>query len=286
MSAVAEYRRVCQKGDQENYLFDKYVFRPFSIYVTIVFIKLGIGANYTTFLSLLAALGSLWLLLGNHPGSMLGAAGFIFFYHLLDHVDGELARYYIGRGEQEPSLAGQYFDVLVHSFSANLMLLFMSLGLFQLYGEGWIVVVGIVAAWGASGFPRLVASQVLLQKIARDHTAPSDHPGVARALQVLEWKGSQVAAVHDRGLTASKLKKLGIEIAGYPGTLYLLIGALALDAILPELGSWVALDRIGTALLGLEPNVRLLLLKAVAFLGLVKIIYLTMQMSRLLRPIA
>ena len=247
---------------------------------------MGIGANHTTFLSLLEALGSLWLLLGNHPGSMLGAAGLIFLYHLLDHVDGELARYYISRGEQESSLTGQYYDVLVHSFSANLMLLFMSLGLFQLHGEGWIVVVGIVAAWGASVFPRLVASQVLLQKIARDHTALSDHPGVAKAPQVREWKESQVTAVHERGLAASKLKKLGIEIVGYPGTLYRLIGALALDATLPHLGSWAGLDRIGTALLGLEPNVRLLLLMAVAFLGLVKIIYLTMQMSRLLRPIA
>jgi hypothetical protein len=286
MSPVSKYREMCQKGDQENYLFDKYLFRPFSIYVTILFIKLRVRPNQVTFLSLLAVLSALAFLLQSDPASMLLAAGFIFLYHLLDHVDGEVARYRIVRGEQQPSILGQYYDVLVHSYSANLMLLFMSLGLYRLHGSGWIVLAGVVAAWGASGFPRLVAGRILLQKIARDPRSPVDDEHVAEALLVLERKKAQAAAVRGSGLGRAKLQKLMIEIIGYPGMLFLMIGALVLAALVPELMGWLALDQVGFVLLGVEPDLRLLLVIGAATVGGGKMVYLTSQFGRLLRPIS
>ena len=129
---VKEYRALCQKNEQENYFFDKYVFRKISIYFTIFFIRLKVSANQATFLSLLAALSSCYFLMFNSPPMMLMAVLLVFLYHMLDHVDGELARYYIAKGWQKPSIQGQYFDVLIHKYSTNLMLFFLGISVYRL----------------------------------------------------------------------------------------------------------------------------------------------------------
>lgn len=270
---LAYYREMCQKGSSENYLFDKYIFRQISIFPTIIFIKLGVQPNTATFLSLLAAVGSCFFLVSNEPVQMLIGALLIFTYYTLDHVDGELARYYIRTGRREPSLTGQYFDVLVHSYSSNIMLFFIGISIYHQFGYWWAVYVGFIACLGMSNFPNLVTARVLIQKAV---VSPDllERPEAQSALDRIERKAQQIEAVQGRRFDMAKLKKITGEMADFPGPLILIIIVVSADAFL---GAF----EVG----GIAGNGRLLLLMAMAFLHTLKTIASLRRWLRLLRPI-
>ncbi len=204
--SVKSYRQLCQKNEQENYFLDKYVIRKISIYFTILFIKLGLKPNQATFISLLASLGSLYFLTLNTKPALFTAAALIFAYYILDHVDGELARYYVQKGLLPPSLMGHYFDVLVHRYSSNLMVFFMGIGVFNLYGYEAAVLLGFIACIGISSFPNVVAAQVMAGKIAGDREVVFKNTHMQKLLLEQEKKSQQIEDVH-RGKPLQKLKK-------------------------------------------------------------------------------
>ena len=224
---LRELKAICHKNQDENYLFDKYVFRKISIFGTMLFVRLGISANTATFLSLLCTLGSLWFFLQNEPVYLVVAAVLIFLYHYLDHVDGELARYYSATSGKKNSLKGSYFDLLCHMYSVNLYFLCMSVALYKLLQSDWIILVGVVAVAGSSSFPQATANKALLNRIAAD-TDTVRRPEVQDALKAMYKKGEQVEAVRDAPiLSRAKLKKIAEESLGYPGIIsWIAIGCL------------------------------------------------------------
>jgi phosphatidylglycerophosphate synthase len=274
--SVKDYRQRCQKLGEENYLLDKYVFRVFSIYFTIIFLALRIKANQATWMSLVAALASLPFIASTEESRWLIGAMLVFVYHLVDHVDGELARYYVSTGQQIPSSEGQYYDVLVHSFSANAMLLFMSFGIYRATGAEWIVVFGVLAFYGASGFPRLAAVRVLLQRIARDPVVAQESADVRIALGVLERKGRQVEALSAPRFSRKRLRKVVEELVGYPGMLFVIIGALVVDAFLnlPDVYLW-----------GVPFGARSVIVVIAGTTAVAKLVLVTIQLGRIMRPI-
>ncbi len=251
---LERYRQLCQKNESENYLLDKYIFRKISIYVTILFIRLNITPNQATFLSLLACLGSLYFLLFHSAGMLIIAALLIFTYYILDHVDGELARYYIQTGRMKPSLSGHYFDVLVHRYSSNIMVLFLGLGIYRQLGYESAVLLGFIACIGISSFPNVIAAQVIAGKIANDRDVVFHQPEMNRILLDIEKKSQQIQEIHG-GSLFQKAKKLMIELFFFPGHIVLLILALLGDALL---GNFV----LGGQLV----NFRLLFLLVMAFI--------------------
>lgn len=270
---LAYYREVCQKGSSENYLFDKYVFRKISIFPTILFIKLGIQPNTATLLSFLATLGSCFFLVSNDPTRMLIGALLIFTYYTLDHVDGELARYYIRTGRRAPSLSGQYFDVLVHSYSSNIMLFFLGVSIYHQFGYWWAIYAGFIGCIGASTFPNLVAARVLMQKVVMDHDVLK-RPEAEGALFKIERKQQQIAAMQARLLDIRKLKKIVAEVVGFPGLLILIMVVVTADAFLGVL-----------TFRGVEFNLRVLLVAVMAFLHSLKTVVFLWNWMALLRPI-
>ena len=138
-------------------------------------------------------------------------------------MDGELARYYIRQGLQQPSLQGQYFDVLIHKFSTNLMLFFLGVSIYDLFHYRWAVLLGFAACIGLSAFPNLLASQVIVQKLARESEIV-DSPPVVEVLNLLE-KAGQIKKLP--ALTPERVKNyhraplfpgaLLLHYAGYPG---------------------------------------------------------------------
>ncbi len=229
---VEEYRQLAQKNEHENYFLDKLLFRRISIYLTILFIKLKVTPNQATLLSLGAALSSLYFLTFNSRGMLLTAAVLIFAYYLLDHVDGELARYYVHTGAMQPSLKGHYFDVLVHRYSSNLMVFFLGVGLYNLYGYELAVLLGFLACIGISSFPNVIAAQVLAGKIAIDREAVLREGKVSEILMELEKKTRQIADL--RGALPQKAKKIIIESLFFPGHIVILISILILDAYVSD----------------------------------------------------
>lgn len=245
---VNNYRHICQKNKEENYFFDRFFFRKISIYFTIIFIKLKIKANQATFLSLVAALAACYFLMFNTPVMMAVAVICIFLYHMLDHVDGELARYHISRGQQEPSLKGQYFDVLIHKYSTNLFLFFLGVSVYNMYGYTFAVYLGFAACIGMSAFPNLLASQVILQKIGGNKQVVDDDEHVSDILYLLEKKQEQISKLRSGNMT-QKARKIITELLFFPGCLILIMLVLIFDMLIG-----------GFTLFSYEVNMRLLFL--------------------------
>lgn len=189
--------------------------------------------NQATLLSLIAALSSLYFLIFNSSAMLLTASALIFTYYILDHVDGELARYYIQTGQMKPSLKGHYFDVLVHRYSSNLMVFFMSLSVYRLYGYELAVILGFVTCIGISSFPNVVASHVIIGKIANHKDLVYNDPHVQDILHTLETKTQQIKDINE-GTLVQKLKKLIIESLFFPGHVVLLVLILIGDAFLGD----------------------------------------------------
>lgn len=223
---MRQYRALCQKNQEENYLLDKYFFRHISILFTVLLIQLKVRPNQATFFSLLASLTSLYFLAVGSQRSLLAAAVFIFLYYLLDHVDGELARYYIHQGEKS-SLSGHYFDVLVHRYSSNLMVFFLGVGLYQGYGYQWTILLGFFSCIGLSSLPNVISAQVIAGKMAQEREIVYNR-SIKRLLPHFQRRRQQIHIIQKSGFF-ERLKKLITEILFFPGHILLFILVLCGD---------------------------------------------------------
>ena len=101
--------------------YGKWIMRRVSIYVTWLFVRLGLGPNLVTFLSLLFALMGIASLAAGKFGIGILALN---FWYLLDHVDGELARL-----RNVSSLSGTFFDTVINFLVQPFTFLGWSIGL-------------------------------------------------------------------------------------------------------------------------------------------------------------
>ena len=101
--------RALHKGKDDNF-YSRIFYRRVSPYVTYIFIKLGISANAATWLSVVSALlGCFMISLSKTSYTLIGLF-FIQFWYVLDHVDGEIARF-----TRTSSKEGLYLDVMTHN---------------------------------------------------------------------------------------------------------------------------------------------------------------------------
>lgn len=107
---VKQIKREVVERNKDN-IYSRLFYRKISPYVTYLFVRLGISANTTTWLSAAAAL--IGALLVSFSNFFLTILGFIFLqlWYLLDHVDGEVARL-----TKTNTREGMYLDVIMHYF--------------------------------------------------------------------------------------------------------------------------------------------------------------------------
>ncbi len=109
LKTISIIRKQVANNKHDN-LYSKIIYRKFSPYITFLFLKLGISANTTTWLSVVFAfIGCFLISLSDKKLTILGFI-FIQFWYLLDHVDGELARY-----TNTSSREGLYLDLATHA---------------------------------------------------------------------------------------------------------------------------------------------------------------------------
>ena len=112
---------------------------------------------------------------GTWPFFVLGA-GLFAVNAILDGCDGEVARY-----RQQSSLTGLFADRINSIFVFPLTLFGMATGLYQSYGDVWVLFVGFVAAWGFNAL-RLVKTNIdstlidamTLSKARMEHQAEAE----------------------------------------------------------------------------------------------------------------
>lgn len=230
MPTVKEFRDICQKKDDENFIVDKYVFRRISIYFSYLFALVGIGPNFVTLLSFISVLLSCWgFIAASAVGLAYGVIGIV-LYMLFDVCDGEVARFAIHASKKKPSPAGQYLDLLVHDFSMNLIFLSIGISGFLNYGSIPILWASVLACFFSSNFPTLTAALVVSKRLAR-----KTNSGISAAEQALL---SMVEADEEssRGVRASGLQfiiKLMKELIVYPGPKLTVVPAALLAILFP-----------------------------------------------------
>lgn len=113
--------------------------RRVSIYITFLFIKLGIRAMCATTVFLLSGIiAAMVFFLGGRTNFLIGVL-ILQLWYILDHVDGEVARY-----NEETSLTGMYFDTLVHYIVHPLVFFGIGWGVFHMTGNAIYAMSGII----------------------------------------------------------------------------------------------------------------------------------------------
>lgn len=104
MESIKELREICQTTrESEIYQmnwFDKKVSRRISIYLTKLFLKLGLSANQVTFIDFLMVVAAGVFFAFADPLYWLFGIFFFFLYLVIDCSDGEVARYNIAKGNK------------------------------------------------------------------------------------------------------------------------------------------------------------------------------------------
>ncbi len=118
------YKLIRKGGPARNadpYWIDRWFFRPWTVYLSWVFVKLGWSANFVTLLSAVSlVVGSVLLCFESNALSLIGVA-LVVLYAGLDCCDGEVARYYRLTGQTGGGRDGSYWDNIVHGLEPVLV---------------------------------------------------------------------------------------------------------------------------------------------------------------------
>ena len=127
--SLSDYRRIVAKsGPSVDWVSDYVLWRPYSSYFSWLFAVLGVRSFMVSGTNVILGATIGFLLLSNSTTLLIVAAVLVQIFHLLDHVDGELARFEMRYCKMKISQIGNYFDGLGHKFY-----------LFWFFSLGWAV---------------------------------------------------------------------------------------------------------------------------------------------------
>ena len=126
-------------SSQDPFWLSRLFYRRFTVYVTWLCVRLGIGSNAATLISGFAIFAGAVCYAMPSKWAWLAGALLVQFYFILDHVDGELARYEtVHLGRTDSGTSGLFYDTCCH---AGEMAVSAGIGLqmFRLTHEAWWV---------------------------------------------------------------------------------------------------------------------------------------------------
>ena len=148
METISELRNICQKPKIEsreaigfNYHgFMKRCELRISIYFTWIFLRLGISANTVTILSFIFCIIGGFLLSSRSIWIVVLGIVFFYIYSLLDHSDGDIARY-----NKQSSILGTFLDWYVHLLRDAAMFTGLAIGSFADQPSVFIIICGFLS---------------------------------------------------------------------------------------------------------------------------------------------
>jgi phosphatidylglycerophosphate synthase len=115
--------------------------RLFSFPITVIAYYLNISANAVSFVALpLIFIASLLMSFKDYWTSLIGCI-LIFFWLLLDLVDGEIARL-----REKKSVRGKYLEILNHDLSIPIIYFFLGLKAYNHFNSAYFIYAGIFSA--------------------------------------------------------------------------------------------------------------------------------------------
>ena len=225
--SLRELKTVCRKGRWDPYWVLNILWRPFSIYVTWLLVRIGVPANAVTVVSLLLFLGSIVLLGFNESLFLILGAVLLQAYFLLDHVDGELARYEAKVLGRTPILLGKYLDAVTHRFSPALFFVVGWSASREIESGVWstaCMLLGFLAGFLMTGIASSPAAVVLVGAIR-------ESPSMAQELRAdLLIRPEATSYGKSNGLLSFLMKAK--MLVGFPGWIFLITIGCLLDAFL------------------------------------------------------
>ncbi len=147
VESIQELREICQNSPEarklieENSRFSKIYTRKVSIYLTKALLYTSITADQVTLLfALIGIVGALLFAFGFYWYSIVGALLLQVMY-LVDHSDGEVARY---RGTV--SLNGLFLELMCHKFVTSLIFVLLGFGVYRNLRDIRFFLLGVSAA--------------------------------------------------------------------------------------------------------------------------------------------
>jgi phosphatidylglycerophosphate synthase len=202
------------------------LWRPVSPYVTWLFANLGLTSVFTVTLSVVFVGSAALLLFRNEPALLITAAISIEIYALLDHVDGELARFEMTYLERNNSRVGHYLDLFAHKISIITMFA-MSWAVANATDNNLYTAAGFMLCFFMFGPANEPANEIVIEEAKR-----SDMKTAFGQLQA--FRTTKVAA-SDSVRPAAVLIFFN-ELFGFPGWLHLIVIACLLDAFFAPFG--------------------------------------------------
>lgn len=241
MQSIKELKKVCRKGKFDPFWISNILGRPISIYITWLSIKLGISANQITFISCCFALSSSFVLLWGTKYAMLASAICIYLFYVLDHVDGELARYanHVSPSSKHLDLSGKYFDRIVHYFLGITLYPCLGISLYFLYGDIIWLILGVLGAIGSSGLPRFTTAFTVFEVVSkRDELIKENYVKQFAEFDSVYWREEEIPGGFIIVPTNKfELKYVLKQYLSFPGDIITYIIFVLLDVFLfyPEL---------------------------------------------------
>jgi hypothetical protein len=217
---LAEVKEHCNKGVTGSWVSDYLLWRPVSPYVTWVFANLRLTSVFTVILSIVFVCAAAILLFSNATGFLILAAIGIEVYALLDHVDGELARFemnYLGRTN---SRIGHFLDLFAHKLSVVAMFA-VGWAVAEATGNSLYTLIGFLLCFFMLGPANEPANQIVIEE--------AKHSDMKTAFSKMRAFNVTKTAEANDVRPASILLFIN-ELFGFPGWLHLIVIACLLDA--------------------------------------------------------
>ncbi len=143
VESLKELNRICQKPNYRkagNWLA-RYFVRDAALPITWALLHTPVTANQVTLASLFVALFGMILYSFPNPAFFCLSALLLQFWYILDHVDGQIARY-----RKTASLSGRFFDFVMHHIVHGSLLFAMSFYCYSQTGSIFYLLWGFAAS--------------------------------------------------------------------------------------------------------------------------------------------
>ena len=143
VESIKKLREICQKPVIHlNTWYPRNVARKISIYFTWLFIPLKISGNAASIIMLITGLiATFFFALGGYWNYFIGVL-VLQLWFILDHVDGELARYW-----KKASAKGIFIDKLNHHIVHPFIFLSLGIGMYTQFNKPLMLILGGVTAY-------------------------------------------------------------------------------------------------------------------------------------------
>jgi hypothetical protein len=229
-----QFTEIARKKPYEPFWASRFFWRHLTIPCSWVCAQLRITADQITVVSLILGMAGGVCYCWPTTGMYVFGTLLVWAWWMLDHMDGELARYEIQHLKHPSTLAGPYLDLLVHRWVQPWYHVGLGVGLLRLTGDWGYVLLGCVAGANFAGFTRTQADALVLPYVVSGSVDRGNQ--ALRELVALAHAAPDAAARKARGIQGLvNLAKWIKTFFGYPGCLVLLAGVAIIDGILLDM---------------------------------------------------